>query len=73
MIPLGVLTRPYPLTSDEKKFFLAMAMVMVALPLIWVVLAMTGKRLRDAGVASWFVFLFFVPAVNVVVFLHRPT
>ena len=67
MIPLSVLNRPYPLSSDEKRFLLAMAAV--AVPFIWVGIAMTVKRLRDAGMPSRFVFLFFIPAVNVVFFL----
>jgi uncharacterized membrane protein YhaH (DUF805 family) len=65
--PLGILNRPYPLSSDEKRFLLTMALV--AVPFIWVGVAMTVKRLRDAGVASRLVFLFFIPAVNVVFFL----
>jgi hypothetical protein len=67
LIPLGVLNRPNPLTADEKRFLVTLALV--AVPFIWVGVAMTVKRLRDAGVASRLVFLFFIPAVNVVFFL----
>ena len=67
LIPLGVLNRPNPLTADEKRFLVTMALV--AVPFIWVGVAMTVKRLRDAGVASRLVFLFFSPAANVVFFL----
>ncbi len=67
LVPLGVLNRPNPLTADEKRFLVTMALV--AVPFIWVGVAMTVKRLRDAGVASRLVFLFFIPAVNVVFFL----
>src|SRR5439155_3515396 len=40
-----------------------------ALPFIWVGLALTVRRLRDAGLPLGLVLLFFVPFVNLVVFL----
>jgi uncharacterized membrane protein YhaH (DUF805 family) len=67
MIPMGALNWPNPLTPNDKEFLLVMALV--ALPFIWVGVAMTVKRLRDAGVTSRLVFLFFIPAVNIVFFL----
>jgi uncharacterized membrane protein YhaH (DUF805 family) len=68
LIPLGVLNRPNALTAEEKRFLLTMALV--AAPFIWVGIAMTVKRLRDAGLPNRLVFLFFIlPAVNVVFFL----
>jgi uncharacterized membrane protein YhaH (DUF805 family) len=67
LIPLVVLNRPNPLTADEKRFLLTMALV--AVPFIWVGIAMTLKRLRDAGLPNRLVFPFFIPAVNVVFFL----
>ena len=67
LTPLGMLNQPYPLSAEEKRFLVTMALV--AVPFIWAGVAMTVKRLRDAGVASRLVFLFFIPAVNVVFFL----
>jgi uncharacterized membrane protein YhaH (DUF805 family) len=67
MTPLGMLNQPYPLSTEEKRFLVTMALV--AVPFIWAGVAMTVMRLRDAGVASRLVFLFFIPAVNVVFFL----
>jgi hypothetical protein len=64
---LVVLNRPNPLTAEEKRFLLTMALV--AVPFIWVGIAMTRKRLRDAGQPNRLVFPFFIPAVNVVFFL----
>ena len=67
MTPLGMLNQPNPLSSEEKRFLVTMALV--AVPFIWVGVVMTVKRLRDAGVTSRLVFLFFIPAVNIVFFL----
>jgi uncharacterized membrane protein YhaH (DUF805 family) len=67
LTPLGMLNQPYPLSSEEKRFLVTMALV--AVPFIWVGVAMTMKRLRDAGATSRLVFLFFIPAVNIVFFL----
>jgi uncharacterized membrane protein YhaH (DUF805 family) len=67
MAPLGMLNRPYPLTSAEKQFLLTMALL--AIPFIWVGVVLTVKRLRDAGVTGRLVFLFFIPAVNIVFFV----
>lgn len=67
LTPLGMLNQPYPLSAEEKRFLVTMALV--AVPFIWAGVAMTVKRLRDAGVASRLVFLFFIPAVNVVFFV----
>ena len=58
MTPLGMLNRPYPLSTEEKRFLVTMALV--AVPFIWAGVAMTVKRLRDAGMASRSVFLFFI-------------
>ena len=67
MTPLGMLNQPNRLSSEEKRFLVTMALV--AVPFIWVGVVMTVKRLRDAGVTSRLVFLFFIPAVNIVFFL----
>ena len=65
--PLGRFAANHALSTDEKKFLLALAAT--ALPFIWVGIAMTLKRLRDAGQPIQLVFLFFVPAINVLFFL----
>ena len=41
----------------------------VAVPFVWVGVALTLRRLRDAGLPSWLVFLFFVPFLNLLLFL----
>ncbi|HEU0369960.1 MAG TPA: hypothetical protein VFR42_12150, partial [Candidatus Acidoferrum sp.] len=44
-------------------------MLFVALPFIWLGLAMTVKRLRDAGQPTWLAALFFAPIANLAFFL----
>ena len=41
----------------------------VAVPFVWVGVALTLRRLRDARLPAWLVFLFFVPFVNLLLFL----
>src|SRR2546423_12000879 len=41
----------------------------LALPFIWTGVVLTLRRLRDAGLPSWLVLLFFVPFVNLIFFL----
>lgn len=66
------------LARQDAPFLLTMAAV--ALPFIYVGVAMTLRRLRDAGLPAWLVALFFVPAVNLIFFLilaalpsHQPS
>ena len=41
----------------------------VAVPFVWVGVALTLRRLRDAGLPGWLVLLFFVPFLNLLLFL----
>jgi uncharacterized membrane protein YhaH (DUF805 family) len=47
---------------------MSLTMLFISLPFLWLGLAMTVKRLRDAGHPLWLVCLFFVPLVNLVYF-----
>jgi uncharacterized membrane protein YhaH (DUF805 family) len=44
------------------------AMVALALPFIWLGVAMTVRRLRDIGEPVWMVVLFFIPYINLLLF-----
>src|SRR5437868_13866040 len=46
----------------ERAFYLTM--LAIALPFVWVGIALTSRRLRDAGLPPWLVVLFFLPAGN---------
>jgi len=52
----------------EDAFFLA-AMLGLALPFIWVGVALTARRLRAVRLPTWLVALFFLPVANLVFFL----
>ena len=54
--------------KDGAEAGFGLTMVLVSLPFLWLGLAMTVKRLRDAGHPVWLVCLFFVPLVNLVYF-----
>src|ERR1035438_4530962 len=41
----------------------------IAIPFFWVGISLTLRRLRDAGIRSGWIFLFFVPIVNLLFFL----
>jgi uncharacterized membrane protein YhaH (DUF805 family) len=41
----------------------------IAIPFFWVGIALTLRRLRDAGCRAGWIFLFFVPVVNLMLFL----
>ncbi len=41
----------------------------IAIPFFWVGIALTLRRLRDAGLPAGWIFLFFVPVANLVLFL----
>lgn len=65
--PLGKAARLDHLSDIEAKFLATL--LLVSIPFIWVGVAMTVKRLRDAGQPLWLVVLFFVPFVNLLFFL----
>ncbi len=59
----GVWHLSYPDAS-----FLAL-LVLAALPFIWIGVVLTLRRLRDAALPLWLVFLFFVPLINLIFFV----
>jgi uncharacterized membrane protein YhaH (DUF805 family) len=65
--PFGAISGLHGLSADDRIF--AAAMLFLALPFIWLGLAMTVKRLRDAGEPTWLAALFFAPIANVAFFL----
>ena len=65
--PLGLLSGNYPASPDEKKFLFTLAIT--ALPFVWLGIVMTLKRLRDSGLPSRLLLMFFIPVVNVFFFL----
>lgn len=54
-----------PLYDKRALAFL----VLVTVPFVWLLVAMTLKRLRDLETTEWFGLLLFVPAVNLLFFL----
>jgi uncharacterized membrane protein YhaH (DUF805 family) len=67
LFPMSVVFRSEAMTSDMKRVLFLFALV--AAPFLWLLITMTLKRLRDLETTEWFVFLLFVPAVNVLFFL----
>ena len=65
--PLGKAARLDHLSDTEAKFLATL--LLVSIPFIWVGVAMTVNRLRDAGQPVWLVVLFFVPFINLLFFL----
>ena len=65
--PLGKAARLDHLSDTEIKFLATL--LLASIPFIWVGVAMTVKRLRDAGQPLWLVVLFFVPYINLLFFL----
>src|SRR5215467_2129391 len=65
--PFG--TFVYSLAQARPNGVFALTMLLVALPFVWLGLAMTVKRLRDAGRPLWLACLFFLPVLNFVVLL----
>jgi len=65
--PLGRSAHLTSLTADEGKFLATM--LLLAMPFVWVGLAMTVQRLRDAGQPVWLVVFFFFPILNLLFFL----
>ncbi len=67
LAPLGKAARLNHLSNTEIKFLATL--LLFSIPFVWVGVAMTVKRLRDAGQPVWLVGLFFVPVINVLFFL----
>jgi uncharacterized membrane protein YhaH (DUF805 family) len=65
--PFGAIPGVHALSIENRLF--AGVMLFIALPFIWLGLAMTVKRLRDAGEPTWLSALFFAPIANLVFFL----
>jgi len=59
-------THPNSLTAPSRQFLAAL--LLTALPFIWIGVTMTVKRLRDAGQPLWLTILFFAPIVNLLFF-----
>ncbi|MGH9788520.1 MAG: DUF805 domain-containing protein [Candidatus Acidiferrales bacterium] len=70
-IPLDRAARVTELSRDDALFLAAM--VALALPFIWFGVALTVKRLRAVQLSLWLALLFFVPAVNLFLFLLLST
>ncbi len=49
--------------APEDRFYF-WAMLLIALPFIWIGVALTTRRLRSAGMPIGLVFLFFLPTIN---------
>jgi uncharacterized membrane protein YhaH (DUF805 family) len=65
--PLGKAAQLTKLSRAEINFLLTL--LALSLPFIWVGVAMTVRRLRDAAQPLWLVCLFFVPFLNLAFFL----
>ena len=65
--PLGKAARLDHLSNSEAKFLATL--LLFSIPFLWVGVAMTVRRLRDAGQPVWLVVLFFIPVINVLFFL----
>jgi uncharacterized membrane protein YhaH (DUF805 family) len=66
-VPLRDVARITALRSGDAMFL--ETMVVLALPFVWVGVALTLKRLRSANLPSQLVLLFFVPFLNLLFFL----
>jgi uncharacterized membrane protein YhaH (DUF805 family) len=67
LAPLGKAARLNHLSAIEMKFLVTL--LLFSIPFLWIGLAMTVQRLRDAGQPVWLVVLFFIPVINVLFFL----
>ena len=65
--PFGAVTNALLQVKPDAGF--AMTMLVISLPFVWLGLAMTVKRLRDADRPLWGACLFFVPVLNLVMFI----
>lgn len=64
--PLEGSAHPNSLNTPSRQFLAAL--LLTALPFIWIGVTMTVKRLRDAGQPLWLAILFFAPIVNLLFF-----
>jgi uncharacterized membrane protein YhaH (DUF805 family) len=55
------------ITREEANFYAEL--IIIALPFIWIGTVLTLRRLRDAGLPLWLVVLFFLPFLNLFLFL----
>lgn len=63
---------PHPVRGsivDAKNRGLLLALLVAALPFIYIGVVLTLKRLRSAGLPPWLVAIFFIPFVNLIFFL----
>lgn len=65
--PFGAISGLHGLSIADRVF--AGVMLFIALPFIWLGLAMTVKRLRDSGEPTWLAALFFAPLANLAFYL----
>jgi uncharacterized membrane protein YhaH (DUF805 family) len=65
-MPLNSTASIRSLPQGDARFIAAM--VALALPFIWLGVAMTVRRLRDIGQPVWLVVLFFMPYINLLFF-----
>jgi uncharacterized membrane protein YhaH (DUF805 family) len=65
--PFGAIAGVHSLSIENRIF--AGTMLFIALPFLWLGLAMTAKRLRDAGEVTWLAVLFFAPVANLLFFI----
>ena len=61
--PQGILG----LQPEDAGFYTAL--LLAALPFIWVGTVLTERRLRDAGLPLWLVIVFFLPLLNLIFFV----
>lgn len=54
------------LSARDQTFYCVL--LLVALPFIWIGVAMTLRRLRDADLPLWLVTIFFIPLINLIFF-----
>ena len=66
-IPPGKLVRITSLSHQEAAFFAVM--VAMALPFIWIGVALTVRRLRAIGLPVWLAVFFFLPLLNLLFFI----
>jgi uncharacterized membrane protein YhaH (DUF805 family) len=66
--PLGFGARAVNALPPDQQLF-SLTMLFIAAPFIWLGVTLTVQRLRDAGQPLWLVVLFFIPLVNLLLFL----
>ncbi len=67
VIPPGKAIQITSLPAGEARFLLTM--VAAAFPFIWIGIALTLRRLRDVGFPTWLVAIFFLPVINLALFI----